>query len=73
MFFIFKGEGKVSCDGKFINICVGDSIFMLLMGNYIIENIGFICFYVLCIMVLNEDFVELICSGKLVDLDEEDI
>ncbi|ABG49899.1 MAG: cupin domain-containing protein [Trichodesmium sp. St16_bin4-tuft] len=73
MFFILKGEGKASCDGKSINICAGDSILMPPTGNHIIENTGSTRLYALCIMVPNEDFAELIRSGKPVDLDEEDI
>ena len=73
MFFILKGEGKASCDGKSINICAGDSILMPPTGNHIIENTGSTRLYVLCIMVPNEDFAELIRSGKPVDLDEEDM
>ena len=73
MFFILKGEGKASCDGKSINICAGDSILMPPTGNHIIENTGSTRLYALCIMVPNEDFAELIRSGKPVDLDEEDM
>ena len=73
MFFILKGEGKASCDGKSMKICAGDSILMPPTSNHIIENIGSNRLYALCIMVPNEDFVELIHSGTPVDLDEEDI
>ena len=73
MFFILKGKGKASCDGKSINICAGDSILMPPTGNHIIENTGSTRLYALCIMVPNEDFAELIRSGKPVDLDEEDM
>ncbi len=73
MFFILKGEGKASCDGKSINIRAGDSILMPPTGNHIIENTGSTRLYTLCIMVPNEDFAELIRSGTPVDLDEEDM
>ena len=73
MFFILKGEGKASCDGKSINIHAGDSILMPPTGNHIIENTGSTRLYALCIMVPNEDFAELIRSGTPVDLDEEDM
>ncbi|MGD1714459.1 cupin domain-containing protein [Dapis sp. BLCC M172] len=73
MFFILKGEGKASCDGKSMNIRAGDSILMPPTGNHIIENTGSTRLYALCIMVPNEDFAELIRSGIPVDLDEEDI
>lgn len=73
MFFILKGEGRASCDGKSIKISGGDSILMPPTSNHIIENIGLSRLYALCIMVPNEDFVELIKSGTPVDLDEEDM
>ena len=73
MFFVLKGEGRASCDGKSIKIRAGDSILMPPTGNHIIENTGSTRLYVLCIMVPNEDFAELIRSGKPVDLDEEDM
>ncbi|MCL2925816.1 MAG: cupin domain-containing protein, partial [Trichodesmium sp. MAG_R04] len=73
MFFILKGEGRASCDGKSIKISGGDSILMPPTSNHIIENIGSSRLYALCIMVPNEDFAELIKSGTPVDLDEEDM
>ncbi len=73
MFFILKGEGRASCDGKSIKIRAGDSILMPPTGNHIIENTGSTRLYALCIMVPNEDFAELIRNGTPVDLDEEDM
>jgi mannose-6-phosphate isomerase-like protein (cupin superfamily) len=73
MFFILKGQGVASCDGKFVNIRQGDSILVPATGIHILENIGSTRLYALCIMVPNEDFAELIRSGTPVDLDEEDL
>lgn len=73
MFFILKGEGRASCDGKTISIQTGDSILVPATGTHVIENIGSSRLYALCIMVPNEDFAELIRSGTPVELDEEDI
>lgn len=73
MFFIMKGEGVVICDGKMVNIKAGDSILVPPTGTHIIKNTGLTRLYALCIMVPNEDFVELIRSGTPVELDEEDI
>jgi mannose-6-phosphate isomerase-like protein (cupin superfamily) len=72
MFFVLKGEGLASCDGKTVKIQAGDSILVPPTGIHVIENIGLGRLYALCIMVPNEDFAELIRSGMPVELDEED-
>ena len=73
MFFILKGEGRATCDGKSVQIKAGDSILVPPTGTHVIENTGSTRLYALCIMVPNEDFAELIRSGTPVDLDEEDL
>lgn len=73
MFFILKGEGLASCDGKTVPIRNGDSILVPPTGTHVIENTGPNRLYALCIMVPNEDFAELIRSGTPVELDEQDI
>ncbi|MEM7771663.1 MAG: cupin domain-containing protein [Cyanobacteria bacterium P01_E01_bin.6] len=73
MFFILKGEGLATCDGKTIPIQAGDSILVPPQGVHILENTGPSRLYTLCIMVPNEDFAELIRSGIPVELDEEDL
>ncbi|MEA5496788.1 cupin domain-containing protein [Limnoraphis robusta Tam1] len=73
MFFIIKGEGVASCDGKQVNIQAGDSILVPPTGTHMIENTGSTRLYALCIMVPNEDFAELIRRGIPVELDEEDL
>lgn len=73
MFFILKGEGRATCDGKTILIQSGDSILVPPTGTHVIENTGSSRLYALCIMVPNEDFAELIRSGTPVELDQEDI
>lgn len=73
MFFILKGEGKASCDGKTVAIRAGDSLLVPPTGTHVIENTGTSRLYALCIMVPNEDFTELIRSGTPVDLDDEDL
>ncbi len=73
MFFILKGEGQATCDGKTVSIQAGDSILVPPTGIHLIENTGSSRLYALCIMVPNEDFAELIRSGIPVELDEEDI
>jgi mannose-6-phosphate isomerase-like protein (cupin superfamily) len=72
MFFILKGEGLASCDGKIVPIRSGDSILVPPTGIHVIENTGSERLYALCMMVPNEDFAELIRSGTPVELDAED-
>ena len=71
MFFILKGEGKAT-DGKTVSIQAGDSLLVPPTATHVIET-GSSRLYALCIMVPNEDFAELICSGTPVELDEEDL
>lgn len=73
MFFVLKGEGKATCDGKTVAIRAGDSILVPATGTHEIENTGADRLYALCIMVPNEDFAELIRSGTPVELDAEDM
>ncbi len=73
MFFILKGEGSATCDGKTVPIRAGDSLLVPPTGIHEIRNTGSGRLYALCIMVPNEDFAELICSGTPVELDEEDM
>ncbi len=73
IFFILKGEGRVSCDGKTALIRAGDSILVPPTGTHLIENTGKERLYALCIMFPNEDFAELIRSGIPVQLDDEDL
>lgn len=73
MFFILKGEGLATCDGKTVPISAGDSVLVPPTGIHEIKNTGSGRLYALCFMVPNEDFVELIRSGTPVELDEEDL
>jgi mannose-6-phosphate isomerase-like protein (cupin superfamily) len=73
MFFVLKGEGIASCDGKTVPIRAGDSLLVPPTGIHEIQNTGEGRLYCLCIMVPNEDFAELIRSGTQVNLDEEDL
>jgi mannose-6-phosphate isomerase-like protein (cupin superfamily) len=73
MFFILKGEGLATCDGKTVPIRAGDSLLVPPTGIHELKNTGSGRLYALCIMVPNEDFAELIRSGIPVELDEEDL
>ncbi|NEO28700.1 MAG: cupin domain-containing protein [Kamptonema sp. SIO4C4] len=72
MFFVLKGEGVATCDGKTVPIRAGDSLLVPPTGIHEIRNTGQGRLYCLCFMVPNEDFAELIRSGQPVELDEED-
>ena len=73
MFFVLKGEGRATCDGKTIAISTGDSLLVPPTGEHVIENTGNSRLYALCIMIPNEDFAELIHRGTPVELDAEDM
>ncbi len=73
MFFVLKGEGLATCDGKTVPIAAGDSILVPATGTHVIENTGSDRLYALCIMVPNEDFAELIRSGTPAELDAKDM
>ncbi len=73
MFFVLKGEGRATCDGKTIPIQEGDSLLVPPTGIHTIENTGKSRLYTLTIMVPNEEFAELIRSGTPAELDEEDL
>lgn len=73
MFFVLKGQGRATCDGKTVDISAGDSILVPATGTHEIENTGAGRLYALCIMVPNEDFAELIRGGIPAELDEEDL
>jgi len=73
MFFVLKGEGLATCDGKTVRIQAGDSLLVPPTGTHLIQNTGSGRLYTLTIMVPNEDFSELIRSGTPVELDMEDM
>ena len=50
----------------------GDSILIPNSGTHEVRNVGSDRLYMLCIMVPNEDFAELIRNGVPDELDEED-
>lgn len=72
MFFILQGEGIAVCDGKETALRAGDSVFIPKTGTHYLQNTGNQRLYALCIMVPNEDFLELIRSGVPATLDEQD-
>ena len=73
MFYVLKGEGEAVCDGKTVPLHTGDSILIPKSGNKEVRNVGRDRINMLCIMVPNEDFAELIRNGVPDQLDEEDL
>ncbi|MEB3164864.1 MAG: cupin domain-containing protein [Prochlorothrix sp.] len=73
MFFVLHGEGMAFCDGKAVTLKTGDSILVPPNGNHGIQNTSDRRLYLLCIMVPNEDFIELIRNGTPVELDAADL
>ncbi|MGD1862847.1 MAG: cupin domain-containing protein [Leptolyngbyaceae cyanobacterium] len=72
MFYVLKGRGEARCDGKVVPLQTGDSILIPNSGTHELRNTGSDRLYVLCIMVPNEDFAELIRNGIPDELDDED-
>ena len=73
MFYILQGQGIAICDGKQVSIQAGDSVLVPPTGIHEIINTGSTRLYALCVMVPNEDFIELIRSGIPMELDQEDL
>ena len=73
MFYVIKGQGEAVCDGKVVPLQTGDSILIPNSGTHEVRNAGSDRLYMLCIMVPNEDFAELIRNGVPDALDEEDL
>ena len=73
MFYVLKGEGEAVCDGKTVSMRTGDTLLVPPTGLHEVRNVGTQRLYVLCFMVPNEDFAELIRDGIPAKLDEEDL
>ncbi len=74
LFFILKGRGQVTCDGKVIPFQAGDTILVPPTSLHELRNTSSSeRLYALCVMVPNEDFAELIRRGIPAELDEEDL
>jgi mannose-6-phosphate isomerase-like protein (cupin superfamily) len=73
LFYVLQGEGIAECDGKVVSIHAGDSLLVPPRGTHEIRNAGSGRLYVLCMMIPNEDFAELIRRGLPSELDEEDL
>ena len=73
LFYVIQGEGVAECDGRVVEIRGGDSLLVPPQGIHEIRNTGGQRLYVLCIMIPNENFAELIRRGLPSELDDEDL
>jgi mannose-6-phosphate isomerase-like protein (cupin superfamily) len=72
-FYVLHGEGMASSDGEERPIVKGDALLLDPGGVHVVRNTGTTKLYTLTVMVPNQEFSELIRSGRRVELDEEDI
>jgi mannose-6-phosphate isomerase-like protein (cupin superfamily) len=73
MFFILKGEGIATCDGKAVAVKTGDSLLLKPGSVHALENTGPGRLYCLTLMVPDDRFTALIRSGVRAELDDEDL
>jgi mannose-6-phosphate isomerase-like protein (cupin superfamily) len=71
-FYVLHGEGTARCEDDIMPIRKGDALLLRPGSEHVIENTGEGKLYTLTVMTPNEGFAELIRSGQLVELDEED-
>jgi mannose-6-phosphate isomerase-like protein (cupin superfamily) len=71
-FFILKGEGRASFEGREVDVKSGDSLLLKPGTEHALENTGDGRLYCLTIMVPDDGFTALIRSGVPAELDEED-
>jgi mannose-6-phosphate isomerase-like protein (cupin superfamily) len=73
MFFILKGEGVATCDGRQVAVKTGDSLLLKPGSVHALENTGVGRLYCLTLMVPDDRFTALIRSGVRAELDAEDL
>lgn len=73
MFFILKGEGVATCNGKQILVKTGHSLLLKPGSVHALENTGAGRLYCLTIMVPDDRFTALIRAGVRAELDAEDL
>ena len=73
MFFILKGEGVATCDGRQVVVKQGDSLLLKPGAVHALENTGPGRLYCLTLMVPDDRFTALIRSGVRAELDDEDM
>lgn len=73
MFFVLKGQGRATCDGRVIDIKPGDSLLLKPGVEHALENTGPGRLYCLTIMVPDDGFSALIRSGVRAELDDDDV
>jgi len=73
MFFVLKGEGRATCDGRIVDVRAGDSLLLKPGVEHALENTGPGRLYCLTVMVPDDGFAGLIRSGVRAELDAEDL
>jgi mannose-6-phosphate isomerase-like protein (cupin superfamily) len=73
MFFILKGKGVATCNGKTVAVKTGDSLLLKPGSVHALENTGAGRLYCLTLMVPDDRFTSLIRSGVRAELDDEDL
>ena len=72
-FFVLKGEGIATCEGRATALKSGDSLLVRPGAEHALENTGRGRLYCLTIMVPDDGFTALIRSGVPAALDDEDM
>jgi mannose-6-phosphate isomerase-like protein (cupin superfamily) len=72
MFYVLKGEGIATCNGRSFPVKPGDFFLVRPGHEHVVENTGTIPLYCLTLMVPNEDFAELVRSGRSEPLTKAD-
>ena len=72
-FFVISGKGRAEVDGEWRDLTPGASLLVKAGAEHVIRNTGEGRLYLLCIMVPDEDFSDLIRSGVPAALDDEDL
>lgn len=72
-FYILRGKGRAFSGGKTVEVNTGDFLRIPPGNEHVLENMLDEKLYVLCLMVPNEEFAELIASGEPMQLDAQDL
>lgn len=71
-FFVLRGRGVATCDGESRDLTPGSSLLVKAGTEHLITNTGDGRLYLLCVMVPDEAFAQLIRAGEPAELDAED-
>ncbi|ERJ19618.1 oxalate decarboxylase protein [Salinisphaera shabanensis E1L3A] len=71
-FYVLHGEGTCTVDGNPCALKKGDAVLIPSGGEHFIQNTGSERLYMMCLMVPDDAFGDLIRSGVPAELDDED-